>query len=145
MDAPNLLWAFGLTLFAGLSTGLGRALAFFAKGNNREWLSVALGFSAGVMLYVSFIEILPEAQDCLTTKLTESGAHGISVLAFFAGIALIGIVDRLIPPFENPHQVHRVAEMDEPVMGEEFRSLYRLGLFTALAIVLHSLGKTLAC
>ncbi len=34
MDSTNLLFAFGLTLFAGLSTGIGSALAFFAKRTN---------------------------------------------------------------------------------------------------------------
>lgn len=52
------LWAaFGLTLFAGLSTGIGSALAFFTRRTNEKFLSVALGFSAGVMIYVSMIEI----------------------------------------------------------------------------------------
>jgi ZIP family zinc transporter len=48
--ANNLLAAFLLTLFAGLATGLGSVLAFFARETNTRFLSVALGFSAGVMI-----------------------------------------------------------------------------------------------
>ena len=52
--------AFLLTLFAGLSTGIGAAIAFFSKFNNDKVFSIGLGFSAGVMIYVSFVEIFPE-------------------------------------------------------------------------------------
>ena len=69
MEFNNLLFAFGLTLFAGLSTGIGSAIAFFAKSTNTKFLSVALGFSAGVMIYVSFVEILPKANDALSGPL----------------------------------------------------------------------------
>ena len=49
--------AFGLTLFAGLATGIGSIIAFFAKRTDFRFLSVATGFSACVMLYVAFVEI----------------------------------------------------------------------------------------
>ena len=65
----NVLFAFALTLFAGLSTGLGSMLAFFAKKTNTKFLSVSLGFSAGVMIYVSMIEIFFKAQDALVAEL----------------------------------------------------------------------------
>jgi ZIP family zinc transporter len=63
MDTNTVLFAFGLTLFAGLATGIGSALAFFARTTNTKFLSVALGFSAGVMLYVSFVEIFFKDRD----------------------------------------------------------------------------------
>ena len=53
----NFWFALGLTTFAGLSTGVDSAMAFFAKRTNYRLLSVATGVSAGVMLYVSFVEI----------------------------------------------------------------------------------------
>ena len=55
----NVLLAFALTLFAGLSTGIGSAIAFLTKKTNKKFLSLSLGFSAGVMIYVSFVEIFP--------------------------------------------------------------------------------------
>jgi ZIP family zinc transporter len=60
--SPEVLVAFGLTLFAGLSTGIGSAIAFFARRSDYRFLGTAMGFSAGVMLYVSFREILPKAE-----------------------------------------------------------------------------------
>jgi ZIP family zinc transporter len=53
----NVWFALGLTVFAGLATGVGSAIAFFGKRTNYRFLSVSTGFSAGVMLYVSFVEI----------------------------------------------------------------------------------------
>lgn len=65
----TVLFAFGLTLFAGLSTGIGSAMAFFAKKTNTKFLSLSLGFSGGVMLYVSFVEIFVKAKDALVAEL----------------------------------------------------------------------------
>ena len=58
MEPGTVLFAFALTLFAGLSTGIGSAIAFFAKSTNTKFLSLSLGFSAGVMIYVSFVVML---------------------------------------------------------------------------------------
>jgi len=90
----NVLFAFGLTVFAGLSTGIGSAIGFFAKNTNTRLLSIALGFSAGVMLYVSFVEILGKARDALGAAYGAIPGAWATVAAFFAGIALIGLIDR---------------------------------------------------
>jgi ZIP family zinc transporter len=85
MDLHNVLFAFGLTLFAGLSTGIGSALAFFTKKTNTKFLSVALGFSAGVMIYVSMIDIFQKAKDSLVDALGVKGGSWATVAAFFGG------------------------------------------------------------
>jgi ZIP family zinc transporter len=144
MEFQSVLIAFGLTLFAGLATGFGSALAFFAKRTNTKLLSVALGFSAGVMIYVSFVEIFPKAKDCLVTELGQVAGYWITVLSFFGGTIFIGIIDKLVPSFENPHEVHRAEEMDVPELAAKFRKLYRMGLFTALAIAIHNFPEGLA-
>ncbi|NCB44062.1 MAG: zinc transporter ZupT, partial [Clostridia bacterium] len=61
--------AFLLTLFAGLSTGIGSAIAFFAKKTNTRFLAISLGFSAGVMIYISFVEILVDAREILQEEM----------------------------------------------------------------------------
>src|SRR5210317_1381371 len=108
MDAGNFWFAFGLTLFAGLSTGIGSALAFFTKSTSTRFLSVSLGFSAGVMVYVSFVEILQKARESLIPDFGETGAAWYTVLAFFSGILVIALIDRLIPSYENPHEIRRI-------------------------------------
>ncbi|MFH1719911.1 MAG: zinc transporter ZupT [Planctomycetota bacterium] len=144
MESHDVLIAFGLTLFAGLATGLGSALAFFAKRTNTKLLSTALGFSAGVMIYISFVEMFPKAKECLVAEMGPVTGYWTTVLAFFGGIAFIGIIDRLVPSFENPHEAHRAEEMDKPELAAKFRNLYRMGLFTALAIAIHNAPEGLA-
>jgi ZIP family zinc transporter len=144
MEFQNVLIAFGLTLFAGLSTGFGSALAFFARRTNTKLLSAALGFSAGVMIYVSFVEIFPKAKECLVAELGRVAGYWTTALAFFGGIVFIGIIDKLVPSFENPHEVHRAEEMDVPELAAKFKKLYRMGLFTALAIAIHNFPEGLA-
>jgi len=119
-------------------------LAFFAKRTNTSALSVALGFSAGVMIYVSLVEILPQARASLVSPFGARGGHWATVAAFFAGIAFIAMIDKLVPSFENPHEIHKAEEMDDPVLAARFKRLYRMGIFTALAIAIHNFPEGLA-
>lgn len=143
MGSSNVLFAFALTLFAGLSTGIGSALSLLSKKTSPKFLSVSLGFSAGVMIYVSFVEILTKANHALTSSLGDKPGAWATVGGFFFGIFLIALIDKLIPSTENPHEVHTVEEMDGK--SEEHQSkLMRMGLFTALAIAIHNFPEGLA-
>ena len=88
----NIYIALGLTIFAGLATGIGSTIAFMAKRTNYRFLAIATGFSAGVMLYVSFIEILFKGSESLTTYYGNELGHWINFISFFGGIAIIGIL-----------------------------------------------------
>jgi ZIP family zinc transporter len=135
--------AFGLTLLAGLATGIGSALAFFTSRTNTKFLSIALGFSAGVMLYVSFIEIFQKARDSLITGLGQGPGNALTVAAFFSGIGLAALIDRLVPDFENPHEIRGVEQMQPGQIPADAR-LLRMGLFSALAIAIHNFPEGLA-
>lgn len=135
----NVLAAFLLTLSAGLATGIGSCIAFFAKKTNTKFLSVSLGFSAGVMIYVSMIEIFQEAQVALINEMGEKLGTLVTVLAFFGGIAVIAIIDKVIPNKDNPHEVKKIEDVnnyDESTRDDN--KLLRTGLFTALAIAIHN-------
>ncbi len=142
----NSLWlAFGLTLFAGLSTGIGSAMAFFAKRTNTRFLSISLGFSAGVMIYVSFVEIFVKAKDSLTEAIGNEPGTWLTVGAFFLGIVFIALIDRFIPKGENPHEMEMIENMDEKQQKQnKDRRLMRMGGFTALAIGIHNFPEGLA-
>lgn len=139
----NLLLAFALTLFAGLSTGIGSAIAFFAKKTNTRFLSVSLGFSAGVMIYVSMIEIFVKAQDTLRTELGTKPGSWVTVIAFFGGMLFIGIIDKLVPSGENPHDMYKVEDLED-TQTQSNAKLLRMGLFTALAVAIHNFPEGLA-
>jgi ZIP family zinc transporter len=166
----NVWFALGLTAFAGMATAIGSAIAFTASRTNYRFLSVATGFSAGVMLYVSFVEIFFKGVDALTESYGDPLGHWINAASFFGGILLIGLVDQLIPAAENPHETHSEAEIaplhdaeapipdfattaatpadrtrtDEHDHGPNHRKLMRMGLFTALAIAIHNFPEGLA-
>ncbi len=144
MDTQLVWTAFGLTLFAGLATGIGGALAYFTKSTNAKFLSVALGFSAGVMLYVSFVEIFFKAKQAIAGQLGETKAAWITVLAFFSGMLIIGIIDKLVPSIENPHEAHSIEEMHPTEDKLKDQKLMRMGLFTAIAIAIHNFPEGLA-
>lgn len=139
----GFLLAFGLTLFAGLSTGIGSAMAFFAKRTNTKFLALSLGFSAGVMIYVSFVEIFQKARTELTIEYGDYAGTWYTVLAFFGGILFIALIDKLIPSVENPHELHSVEEMADEHSHKK-KKLMRMGTFTALAIGIHNFPEGLA-
>jgi len=161
--------ALGLTLFAGMATGIGSIIAFTARRTNYRFLSVATGFSAGVMLYVSFVEIFIKGAQSLTERYGDYWGHWVNVASFFGGILLIGVIDNLIPAAENPHETPAEEEtqpLHDPYAplpicrgavvamarsaddvhkdGARDRKLMRMGLFTALAIAIHNFPEGLA-
>ncbi|MGI6412271.1 MAG: zinc transporter ZupT [Syntrophomonadaceae bacterium] len=143
MELSIVLFAFSLTLFAGLATGIGSALALLTKKTSSKFLSIALGFSAGIMIYVSFVEILAEGREALISVLGERAGSWAAVGAFFFGIMITAVIDKLIPSAENPHEIHRVEEMSQ--QSEKHKSrLMRMGIFTAIAVGIHNFPEGIA-
>lgn len=143
MDS-TVIYALLLTLFAGLATGVGSLVAFFTSRTNTKFLSFALGFSAGVMIYVSLVEIFVKAKDSLTTSLGDTKGYAFTVLGFFGGMLLIALIDRLIPKGENPHEVKKVEALQQEPTAAEFAKLKKMGVFTALAIAIHNFPEGIA-
>ncbi|MFW5780216.1 MAG: zinc transporter ZupT [Bacillota bacterium] len=138
----SVLYAFLLTLFAGLSTGIGSFIAFLTNKTNKNFLSISLGFAAGVMVYVSFIEIFFKAEESLISGLGENLGTWITVASFFGGILIVAIIDKIIPDDINPHEAQKVEDMEKPRYGK--KKLMRTGLMTALAITIHNFPEGLA-
>lgn len=117
MSTETILIAFGLTLVAGLSTGIGSMLAFFTKRTNTKFLATSLGFSAGVMIYVSFMEMMPQAKLNLIESFGDRIGTFYLLLAFFGGMGMITLIDFLIPEDKNPHEMHNVEELSKKQTG----------------------------
>lgn len=146
----NYLVAFLLTLFAGLSTSIGAALAFFSKKDNRVLLSLGMGFSAGVMIYVSFIEILKKSQDSFGSLFSDPvTGEALALGCFFLGIGLSALIDKMVPADLNPHEPRSDKELAELKPRNQNSvllksKLKRTGIFTALAIGIHNFPEGFA-
>ncbi len=145
LSLQNILLALGLTLIAGMSTGIGALLAFFTRATNTKVIATALGLSAGVMVYISFMELLPEAMTTIDTL--EHGKMGkIYVLAtFFGGMALAALIDFFIPEDENPHEYHDTSDLHgNKSTAQQGSRLKRTGFMLALAIGIHNFPEGIA-
>ena len=157
--------ALGITLLAGLATGIGSIIAFTAQRTNYRLLSVATGYSAGVMLYESLVEKYFKGLTALTERFGDYWGHWVNAGSFFGGMLLIGLIDNLIPAGENPHEIRTETETrplhdDQAPLApspevrqalhlehghaHDHHKLMRMGLFTALAIGIHNFPEGLA-
>ena len=138
----NLIFALILTILAGLSTGIGSAIAYFIRTPKYSYLAVMLGFSAGVMIYISFIELL--------VKAINDVGFATANIAFFVGILFIAVIDILIPhEYEEEHSKsirpatgeavqQKRAGLSSQLTAAPQASLMRAGTFIALGIAIHN-------
>lgn len=137
MNTQSILLAFGLTILAGLSTGIGGVVAFFSKRDNVKFLTLSLGFSAGVMLFVSFADIFPSARNLFEVAVGSKSLLATTI-AFFGGMAMIAVIDFLIPESDNPHEIHEL----HPVHIN--KKMKRMGIMLTLSIAIHNFPEGLA-
>jgi zinc transporter, ZIP family len=136
----NIILAFVLSLIAGLSTGLGGCIGLFAKNTNTKFLSVSLGFSAGVMIYVSMIKIFYEANGLLNISFGEKKGSLYTIIGFFSGMLLISLINRLIPSDIDIRKARTKEDMEQIMKTK----LMRTGVFTAFAIAIHNFPEGIA-
>lgn len=151
-----------LTLFAGFSTAIGSIIAFFSRKDDLRVLSLGLGFSAGVMIYISFMEILPTALKDFKNHYDSHWAELLGLACFFGGILISLLIDKLIPKDVNPHEpkedLSELKICSLPQKGQNppkfhpgeklhqinTKALKRTGIFTALAIAIHNFPEGFA-
>lgn len=137
----QILTGFALTAMAGLATGVGSCIAFFSRRQDTRFLSCALGFSGGVMIYISLVELLAGSQLELSEIFGKRVGSLAGIAAFFGGIAMAMLIDKLVPSYENPHEVRKVEEMNTPVHADK---LIRSSKLFALAIAIHNFPEGMA-
>lgn len=165
----NIIMAFLLTLFAGMATGIGGAMILFVRRFSPKFLCATLGFSAGVMILISLVELFQEARVSLAMEFGERMGLLYTLLSFFGGMALIALIDNFVPKESNPHevnsmtiQVHEEAvgerkavlsfgeeepltdKSTSPAGGRKEGKLLRLGILSALVIAVHNFPEGLA-
>ena len=92
------------------------------------------------MIYVSFVELFTSSVQTLVEMHGKSEGTFYATLSFFGGIVLILLIDKLIPRYENPHEMHRVEEMSEKakIQLDVKPKLLRVGMVTALVLAIHN-------
>ncbi len=137
----NFGLAFGLTLFAGLTTTIGGAIAFITKKDNLKALSFGLGFSAGVMIFISFVDIIPGAETLL--KANYPHMYKWMVFAgFILGICTSMLIDYFLPDHVDTEELLNPDDME--VAANSHSKLKRAGLLTAIAICIHNFPEGMA-
>lgn len=139
MNLPqNFLPAMLISLFAGLATTIGGAVAFIVKKNSLRALSVGMGFSAGVMIFLSFTEMLPEANELLAVHFPND-YKWISLVGFLVGLLLAILIDYFLPDHvDEEDMLHPDAPAKHNYM------IKRAGLVTAIAICVHNFPEGMA-
>ncbi|MCL2564516.1 MAG: zinc transporter ZupT [Defluviitaleaceae bacterium] len=139
----DVLFAFLLTLIAGLATGLGGLVVLFSKVTNKKFLSICLSFSAGVMIYISFAEIFLEAFESLEYAYGDEMGYLILTVSFFAGIAIMAVIDRFIPHDEEVEELLESIPKHEQSSLKEKRELKRTGISSTIAVAIHNFPEGL--
>ncbi len=143
MDS-NFWFAFALTMLAGLSTSIGSAIVLFSKRFSKKFLAASLGFSAGVMIFISLVELYGDARDSLALTMGNGKGDLVTLLSFFGGIAIIAIIDQIIPSAENPHEPGGLSIDEGALSAVSKEKMKRLGLMSALAIAIHNFPEGIA-
>ncbi len=125
---PQIITPLIITSIAGLSTTIGSLIGLIFKRENSKFMSAVLGFTAGVMMGISFFELLPSG-------FKELGFTKASI-AFIAGFIFIFLIDYLIP--------HEYIGQKEKINDKTDRKLLRTGLFVALGIGIHNFPEGMA-
>ncbi len=139
MNMEPILLAFLLTLFAGLATGIGGLLALCKFARHSKFLALSLGFSAGVMIYVSFMEILPKGAENFLLFLPQQHAWLLATACFFIGFIFTALIDKFLPS----HEVDATHNFGLSKAAKNKKILLRTGIFTALAITIHNFPEGL--
>lgn len=144
MGIDHWIPALILALLAGLATGVGGLFVLLFRTTNKKFLSVALGFSAGIMIYISFMELLPDAKTHLAVTMGADKGGYLAIFAFFVGILIIAAIDKLVPEGENPHEIHNIEELDRCDIKQNAHKLMKTSVLTAIAITIHNFPEGMA-
>ncbi|MFX0118513.1 MAG: zinc transporter ZupT [Promethearchaeota archaeon] len=145
INFETVLIALILTGFAGFATTIGAAFAFITDKPTIRLLALGLGFSGGVMLAVSFVELLPSAIEEFSNEgLLERDAFFWGNLWFFLGIFTIFLIDILIPHLYKEEDDSRSDDLFEGDQSKISTSnIRKLGILSALGIAVHNFPEGL--
>lgn len=136
-----MLTALLISLLAGLATSIGGLLATHRRMVERPFMAMSLAFAAGAMLFVSFVELVPFGIRSFTAAYDSRMAQLLTFSAFFAGILLVVLIDRIVPHSINPSEIEgREADLTNDERSAR-NKLMRSGALIGLVLALHNLPE----
>lgn len=133
----NALLAFTITFVAGASTAIGALAAFFVRKKDFKTIAFAMSFSAGVMIFVSFADIMPMSAELFGRSFSETKAEAATFAMFFAGALIAGIIDRFVPE-------HITTEMLDKSGVAKKTNVRKAAIMTSLALAVHNFPEGLS-
>lgn len=133
-----------VALLAGLATSVGGLLAMNKRTLERRALAVALAFSAGAMILISMIQVIPLGVEYMEQVTSPRNAQVVVWLSFFGGIGMVLAIDRLLPDVLNPNEVSGLEGDITEADTRSTRKLMRSGLLVALVLGLHNFPEGMA-
>ena len=138
----NMGLAFSLTMLAGLTTAIGGAIAFITKKDNLKALSIGLGFSAGVMIFVSLVDIIPNSEKLLKVSFPEI-FQWLVYGGFIVGILISVMIDYFLPDHIDAEELLNPDAPEDKEKKSHYK-LKRAGMLTAIAICVHNFPEGMA-
>lgn len=135
----DVLVALAVCAAAAAATMIGGFSVFTARESNARLLAFGLAFAGGAMIYISLVEIFWKSLTDFSKVFEDKEAYSYATLAFFCGVLLLVMIDRLIP---NPH--NRLTAPDAIKGDDDKKHLKRVGLMAALAITVHNFPEGMA-
>lgn len=123
----NMMFAFVLTFLAGFSTMIGTIIIFISKSNPKKIVLASLSFAAGVMITVSITDLIPESLSLLRDMLSGTKAMLLCFLGIILGVIISMLIDYYLP--------------SNKLDGAKDKSLYKVGIISMLAIILHNIPE----
>lgn len=143
-DAGYISNVLVMTTLAGLATGIGGFVTFFMKRTDTKLLTFSLGFSGGVMVYISLVELLGIARHELMGIYGDRMGGLWALIAFFGGIGIAALIDKCVPEDENPHEFPDPSQVNLTSPSAVPRNIKRSGFLFALAIGIHNFPEGIA-
>lgn len=135
-------FALGIALLAGLATGIGGLIVMFGGQPSRRLLAGGLGFSAGIMILLAFMEMMPTATEFIGREHSSNATTWWVFAGFFGGVLLIAIIDRLVPRSINPHEPLERGGLGDGLPSDS--TLLRTGVLVGIALALHNFPEGFA-
>ena len=133
-----MLLALLLSLLAGLATSIGGLLVLHKKFLERPLLAMSMAFAAGAMLFVSFVEIIPLGLTALADTYDARTAKWIVYSAFFVGVVIVAMIDKVLPSSLNPSEIEGKESQLSGSDKKTNKKLLRSGLLVAVVLALHN-------